>query len=1027
MQPAASTNQDDVATIVGLIAERRQRTPQHPAIVDAEGTIELGLLWQRATALAYRLRCLPGFAPEDRVGLLLPRDRSLPIAMLGTILASGAFLPLDPSWPGERLAFILEDAGCRALITSQGMPEPDWAGPRLDVRGPESMATAPPWKADDRPAPDSLAYVIYTSGSTGRPKGVMMEHGPLANLVTSVRDILYRDGGADYGETLTAPVVFDVAMQQILSALTGACCLHILPDAVRRDPAMLLDYVERHRIAQINVVVSHLGLLLENGLAQTAPWLRRIVTGGEPLPLQLVRRLFADAKFERLALVNMYGPAENCVDSTYFVITAGTAAALDRIPLGRPLPGTEVFIVDEGGNPAPQDVVGEICLTGTSLARGYLNRPDATARAFFRNSDFGGGRVYRTGDLGCLRENGLLEFRGRLDNQVKIAGQRVEIEEIEEQLRSIDGVRDATVVYRQHSHGGCLTAFIAAATPPTPSHLRIEAGRRLPAYMVPGAFICAGPSLPLNHNGKVDRAALAASLPAVKPANDTVAARTVAELWHRLLGRDEPNAGFLDLGGDSITAIRLVAGLRSRFGSEISLETVLANITLAELEREVTLGARHVDFAPAPPGVDYVASSAQLRLWYLSQFPENLALYNVPIFRETGPLEPERVRDTMLRLMRRHPALRTALVTRDGVLRQIVTDDSSFPFAVDDLTGHPSQEADAIAAVESLRPLDLACPPPFRLRLLKMAEDRWRFLLVLHHCHVDGWSVSVLLEEFNILYRDPDAVLPRHCSYVDFAHWEQTRDVSRDLDFWQAVLRPPPVRITLPSGGGGGERGRGGLARRTIGRALSQRIAHLARFHATTPATVLMTHYLILLNRLTLQTDLCIGMGVANRPHEDFARCVGCFVNVLPLRVSLAEETTSAALYQQVGASIREALSHQSLPLDVIAARFVPGGGPPFNVLFAWQSYEKVVDLRSSPLPVSVGGQLDHFDYSFGRAKFDLSLYVYPNEETLELLLEYDASVVAAAHADRWLSTFVEFTERLSGHDKSRREEGEGA
>ncbi|MCG5239325.1 non-ribosomal peptide synthetase [Azospirillum doebereinerae] len=1026
---AAGTRPD---TVVDRIGELRIRTPHHPAIVDAHGTLELGRLWEAATALAARLARLPGFAPEDRIALLLPRDRSMPVAMLGSLLAGGAFLPLDPSWPADRLAFILADAGCRALVTARGMPEPDWKGPRLDIgadggEGNDDAdgAAGRPWRGPARPGPQTLAYVIYTSGSTGRPKGVLMEHGPLATLVAAVRGVLYRDGGAAYGETLTAPFVFDVVVQQIFSALSGDCSLHILPDRFRHDPEALLAYAARHRIAQINVVVSHLALLLESGLDRAAPWLRRIVTGGEALPLPLVRRLFADPALDRLELVNMYGPAENCVDSTSFVITAELARTLDRVPIGRALPGTRILILDEGGNPLPPGTTGEIALTGDALARGYLNRPDVTARAFRHlppsGTPDGGCRLYRTGDLGRLGEDGLLEFRGRLDNQIKIAGQRVEIEEIEERLKGIDGVRDAAVLYRRRAHGGRLIAVVAAAEPPDSSRLRTAAARLLPAYMVPGAFIHAGPALPLTHNGKVDREALAAALPPeAEPGgagNPDAGPRTVAALWAEVLGRADPNpaAGFLALGGDSIAAIRLVAGIRSRFRSDVPLEAVLANITLDALERLVEQGEGHAGLAPAPSGNDHATSSAQQRLWYLSQLPGGGPLYNVPVFRETGPLDPDRVRDTLRRLMARHAALRTALVARDGVLRQVTAEDPPFPFAVDDLSAHadPEAAAAAIAAAESRHPFDLAHAPLFRLRLLRMAADRWRFLLVLHHCQVDGWAISVLLEDFNILYGDPDAPLPDPRAYADFAHWEQTRDANADLEFWRAALSPPPPRIALPSAGVG-EAGRGALARRTVAPELRRRVEELALRQAVTPAAVLLSHYAILLNRLTTQTDLCVGMGVANRPYGSFDRCVGCFVNVVPVRVRLAPEATPTDLYDQVGRQMREALSHQSLPLDVMAARFVPGGGPPFNVLFAWQSYEKVAEGRRSPVPVSVGGELERFDHSFGRAKFDLSLYAYPNGDALELVLEYDTAAVAPSHAERWLSALVDLTDRLA-------------
>ncbi len=1003
-------------TVVNRIAEACLRIPDHPAIVDKGGAVKLSQLWETAAALAGQLSGLPGFAREDRIGLLLPRDRSMPTAMLASMLAGGAFLPLDPSWPTERLNLILEDAGCRVLVTTSGMPEPEWSGPRLDIANKGHRPAAIGW-----PKQEDLAYVIYTSGSTGRPKGVLIEHGPLANLVTAVEGILYREASAGYREILSAPFVFDVVVQQIFSALTGACSLHIVSDELRRDPAALVSYIERNQISQINVVVSHLALLLENGLIRTAPWLRRIVTGGEALPLPLARLLFAQPAFAHLELVNMYGPAENCVNSTCFVINADKIATLERIPLGSALPGTEILILGDGEDILPPGATGEICLTGIALARGYLNRPEATARAFLSSPHTGGRVMYHTGDLGCIGADGCLEFRGRQDNQVKIVGQRVELEEIEEQLKCIGSLRNIAVVYQRREHGGRLVAFVAADAPPDLAHLRAQAIELLPAYMVPGIFVHLGHALPLTHNGKVDRETLASFLASnAKQAVGEDTSGAVAHLWREILSEagSDPHIGFLALGGDSIAAIRLVAAIRSRFQSEVSLETVLSNITLAELEQLVEQSTSSTGLACAPQGNDHISSSAQKRLWYLTQLCGGGPLYNVPVYRETGALDPNRVRNTMRQLMVRHPALRTSLVLRDGELRQLIHEDLSFTFTVDDLSNsaEPDAQAASIAAEESQRPFDLAHAPLFRLRLLRLAKDRWHFLLVLHHCQVDGWAISVLLEEFNRLYHDPGAELAAIRPYVDFTHWEQTRDSSDDMRFWQEVLTPPPPPIVLPSSGNSCNTTSGGQVRLTVIPERKRQIDTIALRHAVTPAVILLSHYLILLNRLTLQPDLCVGMGVANRPHGAFDRCVGCFVNVVPIRIRLAEEATLAGVYKQVGLRMRETLSHQSLPLDVMAAQLVPGGGPPFNVLFAWQNYEKVANGQQSPLPVAIGDQLERFDFS-GQAKFDLLLSVYPNREALELVLEYSTATVSPAQAQSWLRAFLELMERLTAHE----------
>lgn len=1010
-------------TVVDRIAQACARIPNHAAIVDERGVLTLEELWNAATVLAGRLSTLPAWNRESRVGLLLPRDRSVPISMLACMLAGGAFLPLDPSWPTERLDFILADAQCHALITSAAMPESRWLGTRIDIA---ESGCHPPCAV--QPEMGDLAYVIYTSGTTGQPKGVLMEHGPLANLIAAVQDILYAPppGATDgeiHHETLTAPFVFDVTIQQVFSALTGACTLHIVSDALRHDPAALVAYLRHHRISLINVVVSHLALLLENDLASAAPTLKRIVTGGEAVSRRVVGRLYERPEFAHLTLVNMYGPAENCIDSTYFVLDAQTFYALDRIPLGHALPGTDILILDDNGERLPAGETGEICLAGVGLARGYLNRPKSTAQRFVRSTHVNDRIIYRTGDLGRYGPDGLLEFRGRRDNQVKIAGQRIELEEVEYQLQSIAGCPDIAVVYQKREHGGRLAAFIAGENTFDIDRLRGEATRVLPAYMVPSRFVRLDDPLPLTHNGKVDREALVDLLATayVSPVNYEHADcdDVLAQLWRNLLGiaAADPHASFLSLGGDSIAAMRIVAMIRRHFQVEVPLERVLSNITLADLRQLVLQGRSSLPIespvSAAPCGNDHPASSAQRRLWYLSQLDHGSALYNIPVYREVNSLDPERVRDTMRRLVDRHPALRTSLVLSDGKLRQHTHDTVDFPFVVDDLREATGPEALAaeLAMSDAQRPFNLAHAPPFRLRLVRLDEARWHFLLVIHHCHADGWSIVVLLDEFNRLYADPAAKLMDARPYADFACWEETRDLTEDLCFWRQVLTPPPPPIAFPLRGGGKPTA-GGTARAGLSAELTHRVTTVARHHAVTPAVIVLSYYLVLLHRLTGQRDLCVGMGVANRPDNAFERTVGCFANVVPVRIALTNEMALTELYERVGRSMRMALAHQSLPLDLMRFDDLSTEGPPFNVLFAWQSFESIADDVQSPVPMMVAGQLNQFDLSFGKAKFDLSLYAYAHGDALELVLEYRTTCIAPTRAEEWLRAFHDLLDR---------------
>jgi amino acid adenylation domain-containing protein len=1010
-------------TVIGMIAARACLCPEQIALVDEDGSLTLGEVLRYARGIAAHLQELPGFGRGDRVGLLLPHSRHMPVGMLASVLACGAYVPIDPAWPEERQSFVLGDAGCKALVIADRNRSPSaWGGPVVNIADLDDFGHgSPSWPT---PEPGEPAYMIYTSGSTGVPKGVLVEHGALANLIRGVRPILYPENAAGFREAVSAPFVFDVTVQQVFSGFAGGHCLVILGNAVRHDPRAFVDRLVKHRVQLVNMVVSQLALMLEAGLERAGAHLERIVTGGEQVPIQLMERLFSIPALAHVTVTNMYGPTENCVDSTWFDITPETLARRVRVPIGTPLPGIRVHILDDRGRPVPHGATGEICLAGKGLARGYWNREEITARAFIANPARPEERIYRTGDLGRFGEDGLLEFLGRTDDQIKIAGQRVHLGEIEHLLRRIDGIMDVAVVYhKQEEAGGRLAAFLVGDALPDRETLAREMERHLPPYMRPGAIFRDSRPLPTTHNGKVDREALMKRLcPEQRSTGPDTPGGTesaLARIWCSLLGvaTVDPRDKFMLLGGDSIAAMRLSIRVHEQFGKHLPFEQILGGQTLAEMARYLETAADGV--AHTVPHGDrprtaegwpiYPASSAQSRLWYQHQTADNV-VYNIPVYRVTGALDPERMRRAFVRLAERHPILRTALRVESGHLRQAVAPAISLPFTVRDLSGEPDPEAEAArwSQREVQQPFDLARPPLFRLGLLKLSEERWHFLLTIHHVLVDGWSISLLIEECNRLYSQPEAELPETgLGYGDYALWESGLDQSRSRAYWRALMHPAPDCLALPA--------ESAAAPRIAGDTLSSFVppSELAMFEAaarrqgTTLSAFLLTGFFVLLNRLTRQDDLCIGMGIANRALPGLERCLGCFVNVLPIRVLLNEEMDVSRIQEQVGTRVREALEHQAYPLESIV-RDMPAArtGPPFNVLYAFQSFESLGRPVEGPLDVAVGDHLQYFDFSFARARFDLTLYVYRKGDGLSLIFEFATPLLSREAVTRWMEFF---------------------
>ncbi|MBV8201144.1 MAG: amino acid adenylation domain-containing protein, partial [Acidobacteria bacterium] len=698
---------DEAATLHGLFELQAERTPRAPAVVAAAGIVTYGELNRRANQLAWRLRRL-GIGPEARVGVLLDRTPDLLVGLLGVLKAGGAYVPLDPAYPRERLLLMASDAGLSALVTLDALAGLAGPGPRpvrLDAER-EALDAEPDGNPGPPILPQNLAYVIYTSGSTGRPKGVAIEHRSPVELVAWARGEFSHE---ELGGVLAATsVCFDLSVFEIFVPL--ACGGRVI---LAGNVLELPSLAAAGAVSLLNTVPS---AMAELALGELPPGLVAVNLAGEPLPPRLAERLRDHPQVRRLR--NLYGPTEDTTYSTGETIAADAA----RITIGRPLANTRVHLLDRRLRPLPVGVAGELCLAGAGLARGYLGRPELTAERFIPDPcDGGGGRLYRTGDLARRLADGRLEFLGRIDQQVKVRGFRVEPGEIEAALAVHPAVREVSVVVREDLPGGRgLAAYVVPAAgqavePATLQSLRSLLQGKLPAHLVPDRFM-ALERLPRTPSGKVDRRALPA--PAAVPAGVRVPPRTpveeiVAAAWAELLGCEVgAHDDFFALGGHSLLAARAVARLRTALDVELPLPALFGRPTVAGLAavveglrgggagaaapvpalRRLARPARQVGTAgqagTAPAegtaqgadGLDvaagasvaaatdagevYPLSFAQERLWFLERLAPGLAVYNVPAaVRLTGRLDAAALRRSLAGIVGRHEALRTTYAT----------------------------------------------------------------------------------------------------------------------------------------------------------------------------------------------------------------------------------------------------------------------------------------------------------------------------------------------------------------------------
>jgi natural product biosynthesis luciferase-like monooxygenase protein/amino acid adenylation domain-containing protein/FkbM family methyltransferase len=1016
-----------------LFERQARRTPDAVAAVLGDRSVTYAELEERANRLARHLRTL-GARPDRPVGLCVERSPEMLVGLLGILKTGAPYVPLDASYPAERLAFMLREARIDALVAQEATGEeltpalPSGVPMvRLDADA-DALAACSGEPLEVTVGPDHLAYILFTSGSTGRPKGVALSHGVVTSLLEWQETVL--PGAA---RTLQfAPLSFDVSCQEIFTTLGAGGTLLLVSDDVRRDPVALLRLLDEHGAERLFLPFVALQQLAASADEAGVPCaaLRDVVTAGEQLQVSTAVRDFFAAR-PACRLHNQYGPTESHV-VTSFVLDGPPDLWPALPPIGRPVANARVELLGAGLRQMPVGVPGELYIGGLVTARGYVGRPDLTAERFVPDPFGGpGARLYRTGDLARRRPDGEIEFLGRADDQVKVRGFRVEPGEIEAVLATHPAVREAVVAVREEQGDRRLAAWVVPAAggahPELAAGLRAFLRERLPEYMVPSA-VAVLEALPLTPSGKVDRRRLPAPAREAEPeASPSLSASAVEELlaslWSELLDveRIAPVDSFFDLGGHSLLATRLAARVRRLFGVELPLRAIFEHPTLAALAREVERARGRS--APAPPvrpvprDGEIPLSFAQERFWFLEQLEGAAGAYNLPsAVRFTGDLDRAALEASLRELVRRHEALRTVFPLATGrPVQAVLPPPEALPLPLVELGGlAPSrgrEESERLAVAVAARPFDLARGPVLRSVLLRLEPQQHVLLLNLHHIAADGWSFGILLREIAELVPAfaagrPPALPAPPVQYTDFAVWQREwlrgEVLESELAFWRGRLAGSPPVLELPF-----DRPRpavqtfaGGTRFGSLGRDLSAALARLARREGSTLFMTLLALFDTLLLRHTGRADLVVGTPVAGRTRPELEGVVGCFINTLALRTDLSGDPEVREAMRRVREATLDAYDHQEVPFARVVAELLPqrdlSYSPVFQVQLSLQNaYALLRDLGGLELaPVGLEART---------ARFDLSLTVEEGNEGLSAALNYNADLFDATTVDRLL------------------------
>lgn len=1025
------------AGLVGLLDAQAAQTPHATAVLDADRTLTYQQFTERANRLANHLR-QQGVSRSAVIAVFMERSVETVLAFHGILRAGAAYLPLEPAYPAKRVAAMLDDGKPQAILTTENLrrrlPQTDSRFIFLDndkAFGCECSGTPVV-----QIAPDDLAYVLFTSGSTGRPKGAMIPHRAILNHIKQMQEAFPLCGE----DTLLhkTPLGFDASFWEILwPLLAGAKTVVAKPEG-HYDVAYITSLIRRFNVTTIHFVPSVLREFVREPEAGRCSSLVRVLCGGEALTATLQDRLLEILPCD---LYNLYGPTETAIAVTMY--DCGHRASAGTVPVGRPLANTAVYILDAELRPVAPGAPGELYIGGVQVGLGYINSPQLSAEHFLPDpvASEAAAVMYKTGDLGRFLPDGNIEYLGRVDNQIKLRGQRVELEEIEAAISCHPAVHAAAVKsWPSTTAGQYLAAYYVAPDDITRNELVGHLSVRLPAYMVPQVFIRLK-ALPLLSNGKLDRLGLpepetgerVLTREYAEPSSDFE--RFVAELWSEVLDVPRPGCAddFFQLGGHSLLAVRFCNEVRSRCGVEIPLRLVFDTPRLSDiasaLER-IHAAADSSSIAsdgiePAPRRERMPLTFSQEQLWFLQQVQPSLLAYNIPVaMRFQGSIDYEKLSQALQTVMNRHEALRTTFGSADGAPFACVHDAMSVSVEKVELRGRPVENARREAEEQMMSlaqtPFNLERGPMVLARLFSIADEEHCLCLVIHHIVFDGWSAGILAEElieaYCALRENRKARLrPIPIQQVDLACWQKNwytaNRLNGDIGFFRQLLEGSSSYSASPrpAVAAGLTRPAAEVMSRLAPGTL-QKLDEARRNMKTTRYVLLLAAWQILTGRYRGSKDVVTGSAFAGRDLKELEPVVGFFVNTVPIRTSLEGHRTVRDLVQSLQDEVMRVREHQYAPLELITAEAQPGrsatDAPLVRDMFVLQNAPK-------PQLSFPGGTATVETRANGEAKFELVLEAYEEKDALSFRLEYDASLYTHDSARAMLDNYATVLDSL--------------
>ena len=962
------------------------------------------------------------------------------LSMLAILKVGGAYLPLDPGYPSERLSFMLEDAAVATLIAAR--TSPIRTGPAVAIVDPsETHDAATETELIGPLLPNHPAYVIYTSGSTGRPKGVTVPHRGIVNRVLWSNQA-YPMASSDRMLQKTA-ISFDASGWEIYGPLFSGAQVVLAKPGGEKDAVYLIETMIRQKITRFQAVPTLYKVLVAEPRFGEIDSLTHLFSGGEPLPSELVVQI--RERLPDLIFVNLYGPTEASIDATARVVEPDSATTVIA-PIGRPIANSRIQILDANGEPTPIGAPGVLHIGGLGLANGYLHRPDLTAALFIPDSFSGrpSARLYRTGDLARYLNSGAVQFLGRSDNQIKLRGYRIEPDEVAAVLATHPGVRDAIAAIKRDKVGQpLLAAYLLAETGAAYQTTDYAAflGERLPEYMVPSAFLVLD-AFPLLPNGKIDWASLPdpgreKQTAGHVPPRDPVETK-LAEIWTTVLGLENPGVqdNFYELGGHSISSIMLMNQVGSAFGFFLPIRDFFENPTIEKMAVKIRAAQPQTErqaIAPRPRTgdiQDFPLSFAQQRLWFLYRYDPLSSGYNlVTGTRLTGPLRLDLLERAVGKLVARHEILRTTYAMRDTEPRQWVHPYQPLVLPVIDLSGLADAPAltKRLIAAEAANPFDLENGPVLRISCFRLDRDRHVLSQGLHHISSDGWSHQIFMHEIETLYeayhqgRVPE-LAPLPIQYADYAYWQQSviqeEALADQLNYWRDQLADAPTsRLPLDRPRPRQQDFEGANFQVPFQPETAQSVWALSREWEVSPFHILLAGVKTALARYSGQDDIVVGAPFANRGRAELEGLIGFFINTLPLRTQFSAETTFKDLVSLVKETVLGAQARQEIPferlIEAIKLERDPSKTPVYQVVVNYQAED---EIRADEARGARELVIENLEPDRETTQFDMVFSLIGNGSDLDVAIRYNPKLFDRSTIARLASHFTRILEILNDH-----------